>query len=166
MNGYPRIYIGARTIKEFRSRIPHPTYFVNQDTIAPIIERFSGIRHRSIPLILEDIGYLSHQSQSHLLRFVEDSPLNIILLSTVDNIIPTIISRMSLVYKISDPVKSNFLSPQKGMNRISEYLSEDSHYYDKCRLQSQESPILYYYNKVIPNKRNKLLKVIMAENND
>lgn len=164
MNGYPRIYLGQRTVREFKNRVSFPIYqVVTNEELVSFIEKFTGIGYRDIPVIIEDVGYLSRSEQSVLLKFVEESPLKLVLLSSIDAIIPTIISRMSLVYKVSSPVKSNFLSIKKGESRISERLSENTHFFDKCRVQGEECPIGYYYASVIPSNRQRIYGVLEVD---
>ena len=160
MNGYPRLYIG-KAAQELKKRIQFPVYQVTKETLSEFIEYYSTIPVMKFPLVIEDLAYLPVDSQSNLLKFIEDSKLNIILLSSEDQIITTILSRMSLVYKIKEKVVSDFNSPRQAQEELDK-IDQDTYYLTYVKKQMQLSPISYYYDQYVGNKpnKNKLLQII------
>lgn len=160
MNGYPRLYIG-KAAQELKKRISFPVYSITKENIVEMISFYSTIPNLKNPLVLEDLTYLSLNEQGMLLKFIEDSQLKIILLASEDNVIPTILSRMSLVYKIKDKITSLFLSYTQGKEEL-DSIDKDTFYLDCIKKQREVSPISFYYDNYIGNKRNKdkLLQLI------
>ena len=160
MNGDPRLYIG-KAAQELKKRIQFPVYQVTKETLSEFIEYYSTIPVMKFPLVIEDLAYLPVDSQSNLLKFIEDSKLNIILLSSEDQIITTILSRMSLVYKIKEKVVSDFNSPRQAQEELDK-IDQDTYYLTYVKKQMQLSPISYYYDQYVGNKpnKNKLLQII------
>lgn len=160
MNGYPRLYIG-KAAQELKKRVSFPVYSITKENIVEMISFYSTIPNLNNPLVLEDITYLSLNEQGMLLKFIEDSQLKIILLASEDNVIPTILSRMSLVYKIKDKITSLFLSYKQGKEEL-DNIDKDTFYLDYIKKQRMVSPISFYYDNYIGNKRNKdkLLQLI------
>lgn len=172
MNGYPRLYIGKAAL-ELKKRVRFNIYQVNKDTLSEFIDYYSTIPYMKTPLIIEDITYLPIKEQSNLLKFIEDSKLNIILLASEDTIISTVLSRMSLIYKMKEDVTSLFLSSKEYNQRETEdninreeslntNIIEDEHYLTYIKKEMKESPITYYYEQRVENKPNKqkLLQLI------
>lgn len=160
MNGYPRLYIG-KAAQELRKRVSFPIYQVTKETLTEFISYYSTIPSMKYPLIIEDLAYLPFESQSNLLKFIEDSKLNIILLSSEDQILSTILSRMSLVYKLKDQVTSSFLTCKQAQEELDK-IDQDTYYITFLKKQMQLSPISYYYDQYLGNKPNKqkLLQLI------
>jgi hypothetical protein len=152
-SGYPRLYIGKASL-ELKKRVSFPIYQVTDDTIKDFLAYYATIFKMDHPLVIEDLSYLRFESQSFLLKFLEDSSLNIILLASEDNIIPTILSRMSLVYKLTDRVMSQFLSSIQAYEELSD-IDQDTHYFTYLKKQMQLSPITYYYDVLLSNHSNK-----------
>lgn len=91
-----------------------------------------------------------------LLKLVEESKLNIILLSKFDNISPIILSRIKTIIKYyKDETFSEFLTISKGDDIIKTKLNEDSHYYEELKQISRYSPITHYVNSNMRIKRNR-----------
>ena len=80
MNGYPRLYIG-RAAQELKMKCPFPINQIYKDTLSEFISYYITVHTMAFPLVIEDIAILNQEQQSELLKFVEDSPLKIILLS-------------------------------------------------------------------------------------
>ena len=160
MNGYPRLYIG-KAAQELKSRCPFPINQIYKDTLSDFISYYTSVTSMVFPLVIEDISILNPTQQSVLLKFVEDSPLKIILLSSEDSIISTILSRMSLVYKYPDKVKSNFDSPVQAQEELSK-LDTNTLPQTYIRRQMEISPLAYYYDQVLENKscKQKLLRLL------
>lgn len=153
MNGYPRLYIG-RAAQELKMKCPFPINQVYKDTLSEFISYYTTVHTMAFPLVIEDIAILNQEQQSELLKFVEDSPLKIILLSSEDCVISTILSRMSLVYKHPDKVKSLFDSPIHAQEELSK-LDTDTLQQTYIRKQMEISPLAYYYDQLLENKSNK-----------
>jgi hypothetical protein len=160
MNGYPRLYIG-KAAQELKKRVQFPVYQITKETLTEFISYYSTIPSMKFPLVIEDLAYLPFDSQSNLLKFIEDSKLNIILLSSEDQILSTILSRMSLVYKIKEQVTSVFNTPRQAQEELDK-IDTDTYYLTYVKKQMQLSPISYYYDQYIGNKPNKqkLLQLI------
>ena len=160
MNGYPRLYIG-RAAQDLKSKCPFPINQVYKDTLSEFISYYTTIQTMAFPLVIEDIAILNPTQQSILLKFVEDSPLKIILLSSEDNVISTILSRMSLVYKYPDKIKSNFDSPLHAQEELSR-LDTNTLPQTYIRKEMEISPMAYYYDQLLENKscKQKLLRLL------
>ena len=113
------------------------------------------------PLVIEDLYTLSFDCQSRLLKFIEDTNLKIILLSSEDNIIPTVLSRMSLVYKIPEQVYSDLLPLTQARPELDK-IDSDTYYLDYVKKQRALSPITYYNDLLVRGKssKNKLLQLL------
>jgi hypothetical protein len=160
MNGYPRLYIG-KAAQELKKRCTFPVYQITKETLSEFIAYYSTIPSMKNPLVIEDIAYLPFDAQSNLLKFIEDSKLKIILLSSEDQIISTILFRMSLVYKIKENVSSQFLTVKQAQEELDD-IDQDTYYLTYIKKEMQLSPISYYYDQYLKNKSNKqkLLQLI------
>lgn len=136
---------------------------VNQEELTGVISQYTGVSNLESPLLIEDLAYLSPANLQQLLKFIEDSRLRVVLLSTYDVFTPPLLSRVKVFIKQSmEKTNSNMLAPSKGRERLSNLLSEDSHVLDKVRYQGKESPLIFYNDKTVPNRPNraKLLSLI------
>lgn len=160
MNGYPRLYIG-RAAQEFKKRMNLRVIQVTKDSITDFLDYYSNIPMMINPLVIEDLYTLSFDCQSRLLKFIEDTKLKIILLSSEDNIIPTVLSRMSLVYKIPEQVYSDLLPPSQARSEL-EKIDSDTYYLDYVKKQRALSPVTYYNDLLVKGKssKNKLLQLL------
>lgn len=157
MNGYPRLYIGRDYIRVFKSKVTFPINQVRGEDLSDFISYYSSFSSLKDPLVIEDISTYDLTRQSILLKFVEDSPLKIILLATEDNILSTILSRMSLVYKQRENVNNSSFGDPLNEDIIKELskIDSDSDRISYIRKQMQLSPISYYYDVLLENKSNK-----------
>lgn len=162
MNGYPRLYIG-KAAQELKKRVSFPIYQVSRETLNDFLSYYSTIPAMNTPLVIEDLAYLPFDSQSNLLKFIEDSKLKIILLSSEDQIIPTVLSRMSLVYKIKDNISSEFFTPKQAQEELDK-IDQDTYYLTYVKKQMQLSPITYYYEQIVNNKTNKQKLIDLISN--
>lgn len=186
-SNYPRLYIGVNTIRIFknnmRKKYPYiPVNMITKDNLAELLDYYTLQQSTPYPLILEDLYYQPQSIQTDLLKFIEDSPLRIVLLSSYDNIIPALLSRMSLIYK--DPnceeiIRSEFLNPSDGrMSIYSKDKSEEDNdeecieEYDDTEHQSeimkriiQYSPMVYYHNGLVNHQvgKSKLLQLLESD---
>lgn len=133
----------------------------SREELDEIIAQYHGIRKAPTPILIEDLSYIPTSALPKLLKFLEETKLDIVLLSTHDTLTPTILSRLRTVIKAPlNETKSNMLRPSVGRERLG--LSPDSHPLDKYRRWGQESPQIYINEKTIPNRpnRNKILQII------
>ena len=156
MNGYPRIYIGVDYIRQLKGRATFPINQVYKEDLSDFISYYSSITSLPYPLVIEDISTYNETQQSILLKFVEDSGLKIILLASEDNILSTILSRMSLVYKQKENVKSLFHKPLEDDVLLElGNIDPDSSKSTYIKKQTSLSPISYYYDQILEGKKNK-----------
>jgi hypothetical protein len=133
------------------------------DELNAVIDRYTGIPSLPYLLTLDDLAFTPKSAIPKLLKFIEDSSLDILLLSSQDVISPPLLSRMSLVVKtIVSPTHSNLLSPQAGRQRLQ--ADSDLSRYDQIAQWAKESPLIYYNEVTVPNRpnRQKLLNLIEA----
>lgn len=158
---YPRLYIG-QSAKEFKARVSVPICRVTDtNDLTALLERYSSIQRLESPLVIEDLAYLKVADQGMLLKFIEESPLRIILLSSYDQTIPTILSRVNTIYKSAGSVESSFHSPAKGRAAMDSYLSENSYYLDQIAYQGKSSPIMYMNDMLVPKGMQGRAKLLM-----
>lgn len=150
MEGYPRLIIGD-AVTEFKRTYNGKIEQVQSiPELKDLISYYTGIRHLDRELVIEDISFLGVEANSVLLKFVEESPLRIILLSRYDKVDKVLLSRIKDVQKYyTQSTTSMFLNCKDGNERIQDMLSEDSHYYDKVRYMSKFSPKLIMIDKAI-----------------
>lgn len=158
MNGYPRLYIGREYIRVLKSKVTFPINHVSKEDLSDFISYYSSISSMKYPLVIEDISDYDIIRQSILLKFVEDSSLKIILLASEDNILSTILSRMSLVYKQKEEIRNSSFGDPLNDDILKELskIDPDSDRMTYIKKQIQLSPIAYYYDVLLENKANKL----------
>lgn len=133
----------------------------SKEELDDIIAQYHMVPKTATPLVIEDLSYVPTHSLPKLLKFLEESKLQIVLLATYDVLTPTILSRLRTVIKGPlTETKTNLLRPSVGRERLG--LSPDTHPLDKYRRWGQESPQIYVNEKTIPVRpnRNKLLQLI------
>lgn len=165
MNGYPRLYIGREYIRALKSKVTFPINHVRKEELSGFISYYSSFTTLKNPLVIEDISDYDLTQQSILLKFVEDSPLKIILLATEDTILSTILSRMSLVYKQKENVNDSSFGDPLNEDILKEFskIDVDSDKNSYIRKQIQLSPISYYYDLLLENKSNKTKLIRLLE---
>lgn len=159
--GYPRLYIG-RAAYELKRRVNLPVHQVSKETLDDFISYYSSFNSIKDPLVIEDLAYLPIEAQASMLKFIEDSKLNIILLSSEDNIIQTVLSRMSLIYKIKEKVFSQFIPSSQAEEEL-DLIDHDTFYLTYVKKQMSLSPITYYYDCMLNGQgknKNKLLQLL------
>lgn len=96
---FPKLFVGdaAVSFKRYLKKNSY-NYTINsiqsRDDLIELIERFSRYSSYTLPVIFDDISFLSHRDQSILLKFMDDTDLKLVLLASRDNILSTIISRV------------------------------------------------------------------------
>lgn len=131
------------------------------DDLNAVIDRYTGIPSLPYLLTLDDLAFTPKSAIPKLLKFVEDSTFDILILSSQDVVSPPLLSRMSLVVKaVIEPTHSNLLSPQAGRQRIQ--ADADLSKYDQIAQWAKESPLIYYNELMVPTRpnRQKLLNLI------
>lgn len=159
---YPIALVGsvARQLK-LRTSLPVRRVTSPEET-AELIANYTGIKAVDTPLLIEDLAFLSPQTLSQLLKFLEESVIPIVLLSTYDVFTPPILSRLKIFLKAPiEKTQSNLLTPEAGREKIN--LSKDTHTLDKIRHQGREAPLLYYNDKTIPMRPNRQKIISLVE---
>lgn len=175
---FPKLFIGAaktgfeQYIKKYNYNYSI-NYIVDKDDLINLIEQFSNYKNYKLPVIISDISFLSHKDQSLLLKFIDDTNLNIVLLASRDNILDTIISRVKEFRKFYINKNSNragFINVSKAREALSNENIDltDLSYDDKLLIYNKYNPILAYddlsvknYNQ---NDRKKLLSILEYSN--
>jgi len=133
------------------------------DDLNSVIDRYSGISSLPYLLTLDDLAFTPKAATPKLLKFIEDSTLDILILSSQDVVSPPLLSRMSLVVKATtSPTRSNLLQPSIGRQRIQADQDKDLSRYDQIAQWAKESPLIYYNEVTVPNRpnRQKLINLI------
>lgn len=130
----------------------------SQDVVE-LIGRYTGIQFLSRPIVISDLAFMARDASSMLLKFIEESPLPLILLATYDNINPILLSRVRTVMKQSQVIKSSFLSLKQGIAYIRD-MAEDAgeetekiSYYDRVKAIASICPVIYALERRLPSSR-------------
>jgi hypothetical protein len=176
---FPKLFIGsaANNFKYYLKKHNYNyeiNYIADREDLLNFIETFSHYKDYTLPVIIDDISYLSSRDQSLLLKFMDDANLNIILLASRDNILNTIISRVKEFRKFYVYDKGNragFIKASKAREMLindsvdnMENISID----DKISLLSKYNPVLFYDDTLVSKHNNsekkKLLNLIEYSN--
>ena len=172
---FPKLFCGSAAIA-FKNYLKknHYSYEINyitdRDDLLNFIETYSHYKNYTLPVIISDISFLKKKDQSLLLKFMDDTNLNIILLASRDNILDTIISRVREFRKFYSDNRGNragFINVSKAREMFNnEYgqFSDDTSYEDKLLVYNKYNPILAYNNNLVKsyrkNDQNKLLNLL------
>jgi hypothetical protein len=172
---FPKLFCGGAAIA-FKNYLKknHYNYEINyitdRDDLLNFIETYSHYKNYTLPVIISDISFLKKKDQSLLLKFMDDTNLNIILLASRDNILDTIISRVREFRKfyVEDRgSRAGFINVSKAREMLNnEYgqFSDDISYEDKLLVYNKYNPILAYDNNLVKsyrkNDQNKLLNLL------
>lgn len=153
---YPMIIVGAR-YRELKASTSLPIRRVtSKEELLDLISSYVGVSTLETPLLIEDMAFLSPQAHQQLLKFMEESKLKIVLLSTYDVFMDTILSRCKVFIKSAlEKTVSEMQSPRKGRERIDNQLSQDTHPLDRVRYQGKISPLVYYNDHAVPARPNR-----------
>lgn len=175
---FPKLFIGsaAKAFCHFLEKSEKHyaiDYISTKEDLVNLIDNYSHYKNYSLPVIISDISFLSQSEQSLLLKFIEDSNLNIILLASRDNILGTIISRMKefrKYYITSSGDRAGFIK----LSKAREMLINDSEEFtdlsldDKQLVYNKYNPALSYDDYLVKkhrkNDRDKLLSLIEYSN--
>ena len=172
---FPKLFCGSAAIafKNYLNK-NHYNYEINyitdRDDLLNFIETYSHYKNYTLPVIISDISFLKKKDQSLLLKFMDDTNLNIILLASRDNILDTIISRVREFRKFYSDNRGNragFINVSKAREMFNnEYgqFSDDTSYEDKLLVYNKYNPMLAYNNNLVKsyrkNDQNKLLNLL------
>lgn len=172
---FPKLFCGSAAIA-FKSYLKknHYNYEINyitdRDDLLNFIETYSHYKNYTLPVIISDISFLKKKDQSLLLKFMDDTNLNIILLASRDNILDTIISRVREFRKFYSDNRGNragFINVSKAREMFNnEYgqFSDDTSYEDKLLVYNKYNPMLAYNNNLVKsyrkNDQSKLLNLL------
>lgn len=129
----------------------------NTDDVREIVSEYSMRNKTDHALVISGLSFINQRAVSILLKLVEESSFDLVLLSRFDQVSSVLLSRMKTVVKYSNnKIKSKFLDADEGLYRLNEELEKiDDHYFNKLKLMSEISPILYYLEKKMGRIRNK-----------
>lgn len=128
----------------------------NMEEMRELVAYYTSIDKLDRPLVIEDISLFAKNGEGVLLKFVEETKLDLILLSRFDKVSNVLLSRIKRVEKYyKDPVTSQFMSVSSGYQALQQTLEPSSHYYDKVRYMGRLSPKQIYLEKNIRQRRNK-----------
>lgn len=172
---FPKLFCGSAAIafKNYLNK-NHYNYEINyitdRDDLLNFIETYSHYKNYALPVIISDISFLKKKDQSLLLKFMDDTNLNIILLASRDNILDTIISRVREFRKFYSDNRGNragFINVSKAREMLNnEYgqFSDDTSYEDKLLVYNKYNPMLAYNNNLVKsyrkNDQSKLLNLL------
>ena len=172
---FPKLFCGSAAIA-FKNYLKknHYNYEINyitdRDDLLNFIETYSHYKNYTLPVIISDISFLKKKDQSLLLKFMDDTNLNIILLASRDNILDTIISRVRefrKFYSDNRGSRAGFINVSKAREMLNnEYgqFSDDTSYEDKLLVYNKYNPMLAYNNNLVKsyrkNDQNKLLNLL------
>lgn len=172
---FPKLFCGSAAIA-FKNYLKknHYNYEINyitdRDDLLNFIETYSHYKNYTLPVIISDISFLKKKDQSLLLKFMDDTNLNIILLASRDNILDTIISRVREFRKFYSDNRGNragFINVSKAREMLNnEYgqFSDDTSYEDKLLVYNKYNPMLAYNNNLVKsyrkNDQSKLLNIL------
>ena len=157
LNSFPALFIGSAVV-DFKKNYSGPiARATTPETLRDLVSYYTSMADIGRILVVEDISFFSSQSlEGLLLKFVEESKIPLVLLSTYDKVSPILLSRCKEVVKYyHEKTYSEFLSVSQGSQMVAEVLSPDSHYYDKVRYYSKLSPKLYFLDKNVTSNRVK-----------
>ena len=153
MKLFPKLFIADAAIS-FRRQLKNRGYnypiheLYSREDLLHFIEVFSSYKNYTLPVIITDVSFFNKKDQSLLLKFMDDTNLNLILLASRDNILNTIISRVKEFRKfyISKPNSIGFLYPSKAreasLNDLKDVFDISSD--DRMSIYNKYNPILTY----------------------
>lgn len=176
---FPKLFISSAAIafKKFLEKNNYDytiNYITDREDLISLIDTYSAYKNYTLPVIISDISFLSNKDQSLLLKFMDDTDLNIILLASRDNILPTIISRVKefrKYYTNNGGNKAGFISVQKAREMFDNDVGsfdDDISYDDKLLQYNKYNPVLSYDDLLVGkynnNDRKKLLNLLEYNN--
>ena len=177
---FPKLFIGdaAKAFVQYIKKHGYDysiNYISSREDLISLIELYSNYKNYSLPVIINDISFLKKKDQSLLLKFMDDTNLNIILLASRDNILDTIISRVKEFRKFYTADKGNragFINISRAREMLNNDLKEidesDSSYDDRMIFRNKYNPLLSYDDSLVSrfgfNDKNRLLSLLEFSN--
>ena len=161
---FPKLFVGgaAAAFKSYLKKNNYSyeiNYISDREDLLNFIEAFSHYKNYTLPVIVSDVSLLSKKDQSLLLKFMDDSNLNIILLASRDNILDTIISRVKefrKFYVTDKRNKTGFINITKAREMFDNehgQFSDDTSYDDRLIEYNKYNPMLAYDNNLVKTYR-------------
>lgn len=155
-DSYPVLILSGAVIDFKRSYQGQIIRLSTVEEVREFVSYYTAISALERPLVIEDLSFLPDFCEGLLLKFIEESPLRIVVLSAFDTVSPVLLSRFKKVVKYSkEKVDSEFCKASVGYQKLEETLRPDSHFFDKVRYMGKLSPKLYYLECNIAQGRNK-----------
>lgn len=155
-NAFPLLIMGDAVTdfkKSYRGMI---NSVEDLDGMRELIAYYTSIKGLDRLLVVEDISLFAKNGEGLLLKFVEETPLKLILLARFDKVSNVLLSRVKRVVKYyKEPVTSQFMTVSSGVQALESALEPGSHYYDRIRYMGKFSPKQIYLEKNIRQNRNK-----------
>lgn len=168
-NRCPILFIGRYVNAFKRVYKGNITRIYTLDNVRTVLQEYDGIDEiRNHFLVLEGVGNLSGIGQNSLLKFIEESKLNLILLSYNDKVLSTILSRMRTVMKSWYPVKElKFLGMATANSVLKEKKQQGMKEYEEIQFLADNCPSLYSLKEQAGNSydfmNRRLLDVITTK---
>lgn len=156
MTQFPLLVVGSAVV-EFKKAYTDVIVRVQDiEGLREIVSYYTAIKELDRLLVIEDIAFLPRKADGILLKFVEESPLKIVILSTFDVVDSVLVSRFKRVIKFSkEETDSLFLSTKEGYSKVEEELSENTSKFDRLRYIGKYSPKIYFMESQMKGIRNK-----------
>lgn len=132
------------------------------EDVRECVNYYHGMSQVSAPLVIEDLAFLPDSGIQALLKFVEETPLTVILLTTTDCIDAVFKSRMRAVVKYQDKkTVSDFMSVVSALDKIKSELEENTSDNDRMIRVNRYSPLIHYYESTIKVRdRERILSIL------
>lgn len=159
----PALIIGDG-VRDFLRFYKWPIKMINtREEMIELVSYFTGVSKLDYPLVIGDLSFYRPDDVFFLLKFIEESKLNIILLSKFDNISPIVLSRIKTVIKYNsfEEVGSSE-DMQKAREFVESKTVENTSEFDKVRLQRSVNASLYMNDRRFPfsANRSKLVSIL------
>lgn len=152
---YPVCILGGAVQKFLSTYSGRINKVESLDEIRELISYYDGVSSLEYPVVIGDLSFLPNakMAEALLLKFLEESKLNVILFAQQDTLSGVILSRMAVIVKEkAHDIKSSFMPPQRAHEALAE-LSPDTHYSNRLKVISEISPKYYYLSKIIKSDR-------------
>lgn len=160
---FPLLILGG-AVQDFKKEYDGQIIRLNDATeVREFVSYYNSISKLDRVLVIEDLSFLPDSCEGLLLKFIEESKLNLVILSVFDKVSPIMLSRVKRVIKYSkEKVDSEFGKVSSGYKKLEETLKPDSHYFDKVRYMGKFSPKMYYLEQNITQTRikNKIMSFV------
>lgn len=96
-------------------------------------------------LVFEDLALLEPRVQAYLLKFIEEAYCPLLILSSRDSVLPTIISRCKRVIKVPTPVNSKDIGMSQFVEQVDQKIVDGENISNTLIDDSLKSCPEYYY---------------------